>query len=180
MDTVPRTTRGERWKRGHLRQDQTHVRLGPEAGTRQARRGPLGRSRRHARRRQPDPGVAESIAALSNTAGYPLLAEPTSQLRWGPHAPSAHVPGYDLIARARPAELAPELVLRVGDMPTSKALRGWLSEIEGLRQIVIDPVGDWREPTRRAETVLRADPRLVAEGLSERLKAGSAARRSSS
>ena len=127
--------------------------------------------------RQPDPGIAESIAALSNTAGYPLLAEPTSQLRWGPHAPSAHVPGYDLIARARPPELGPELVLRVGDMPTSKALRRWLSEIEGLRQIVIDPVGDWKEPTRRAETLLRADPRLVAEGLSERLKAGSAARR---
>jgi 2-succinyl-5-enolpyruvyl-6-hydroxy-3-cyclohexene-1-carboxylate synthase len=127
--------------------------------------------------RQPDPGIAQSIAALSDTAGYPLLAEPTSQLRWGPHAPSASIPSYDLIARARPEELAPELVLRIGDMPTSKALRQWLAAIEGLRQIVVDPAGDWREPTRRAETVLRADPRLVAEGLAERLKAGSGARR---
>ena len=127
--------------------------------------------------RQLDPEIAESVAALSDTAGYPLLAEPTSQLRWGPHAPSAHVPGYDMIARARPAELAPELVLRVGDMPTSKALRQWLGAIAGLRQIVIDPVGDWKEPTRRAETLLRADPRLVAEGLAGRLKAGSGSRR---
>jgi 2-succinyl-5-enolpyruvyl-6-hydroxy-3-cyclohexene-1-carboxylate synthase len=117
------------------------------------------------------------VAALSDTAGYPLLAEPTSQLRWGPYTPSAHVPGYDLIARARPEELAPELVLRVGDMPTSKALRQWLGTLGGLRQIVIDPSGDWKEPTRRAETLVRADSRLVAEGLAERLKAGSAARR---
>jgi 2-succinyl-5-enolpyruvyl-6-hydroxy-3-cyclohexene-1-carboxylate synthase len=127
--------------------------------------------------RQLDPGIAESVAALSDTAGYPLLAEPISQLRWGPHAPSAHVPGYDLIARARPGELEPELVLRVGDMPTSKALRQWLAGIRGLRQVVIDPAGDWKEPTRRAETLLRADPRLVAEGLAERLKAGSGTRR---
>ena len=68
-------------------------------------------------------------------------------------------------------------MLRVGDMPTSKALRQWLGEIEGLRQIVVDPAGDWKEPTRRAETVLRADPRLLADGLSERLKAGAEARR---
>ncbi len=127
--------------------------------------------------RQPDPELGEPLCALAGAAGYPLLAEPTSQVRWGAHSPAGQVPGYDLIARARPEQLAPELVLRFGEMPTSKALRQWLGEIPGLRQIVLDPIGDWKEPTRRAETLLRADPRLVLEGLTERLKAGAEARR---
>jgi 2-succinyl-5-enolpyruvyl-6-hydroxy-3-cyclohexene-1-carboxylate synthase len=130
--------------------------------------------------RQPDPGLAGPIAELADAAGYPVLAEPTSQLRWGPSQPASLVSSYDLIARERPEALAPELVLRVGEMPTSKALRRWLSGSEGLRQIVFDPIGDWKEPSRRAETLLRADPALLAEGLRDRLKAGAAARRASS
>jgi 2-succinyl-5-enolpyruvyl-6-hydroxy-3-cyclohexene-1-carboxylate synthase len=130
--------------------------------------------------RQPDPELAEPLCALADVAGYPLLAEPTSQLRWGPHSHSSTVPAYDLIARARPDSLTPELIFRVGDMPTSKALREWLSRIPGLRQIIVDPGADWKEPTRRAETLLRAEARLVAEGLSERLKAAAGARRAAS
>jgi len=126
--------------------------------------------------RQPDAGLAEPVCALAEAAGYPLLAEPTSQLRW-PHAYEGSVPGYDLIARSRPADLEPELVLRVGELPTSKALRRWLGAVPGLRQIVIDPVGEWKEPTRRAESIVRADPRLLAAGLAARLKAGAEARR---
>jgi 2-succinyl-5-enolpyruvyl-6-hydroxy-3-cyclohexene-1-carboxylate synthase len=57
----------------------------------------------------------------------------------------------------------------VGDLPTSKPLRQWLAAIEGLEQIVIDPVGEWREPTRKADTILRADPIATANSLRERL-----------
>ena len=121
--------------------------------------------------RQPDPALGEPFAALAEASGYPILAEPTSQLRRGRHDLSRIVSAYDPIARARPEDLAPELVVRVGDMPTSKALRQWLAGIEGLRQLVIDPSADWREPTRRAETVLRASPGAVAEGLAARLAA---------
>jgi 2-succinyl-5-enolpyruvyl-6-hydroxy-3-cyclohexene-1-carboxylate synthase len=119
--------------------------------------------------RQADPQLAEPVAALAAAAGYPILAEPTSQLRRGPHDRSLVVSTYDYIARDRPSGLEPELVVRVGDMPTSKPLRQWLAGIEGLEQIVIDPVGEWREPTRRAATVVRADPGATARSLTERL-----------
>jgi 2-succinyl-5-enolpyruvyl-6-hydroxy-3-cyclohexene-1-carboxylate synthase len=122
--------------------------------------------------RQTDAALAEPVRALSEATGYPVLAEPTSQLRWGPERPDALVWAYDLIARERPPGLEPELIVRFGDMPTSKALRQWLGSIEGLRQIVVDPVGDWKEPTQRAETSVRADPSVLARGLTERLKAG--------
>jgi 2-succinyl-5-enolpyruvyl-6-hydroxy-3-cyclohexene-1-carboxylate synthase len=119
--------------------------------------------------RQPDPGLAGPVAELATVAGYPILAEPTSQLRRGPHDRSLLVTAYDAIVRERPAELEPELVLRFGDLPTSKPLRQWLAAIEGLDQIIIDPAGEWREPTRRAGTLLRSEPSATARALGERL-----------
>jgi 2-succinyl-5-enolpyruvyl-6-hydroxy-3-cyclohexene-1-carboxylate synthase len=116
-----------------------------------------------------DARLADPLAALAAAAGYPILAEPTSQLRRGPHDRSLVVSSYDFLARARSSELAPELIFRVGDMPTSKPLRQWLTALEGLDQLVVDASGDWREPTRRAAATVRADPTAVARGLGERL-----------
>ncbi len=126
--------------------------------------------------RQRDPGLAEPIARLAAAARYPILAEPLSQLRFGPHDRARVVSAYDLIVRERPGELEPRLVLRFGEMPTSKSLRQWLAAIEPLSQVVADPWGEWREPTRKAESLVRADPRTlaatVAELLAERGRTG--------
>ena len=119
--------------------------------------------------RQPDPGLAGPIAELAAAAGYPILAEPTSQLRRGPHDRSLLVTTYDAVVRDRPQDLEPELVIRFGDLPTSKPLRQWLAAIDELEQIVIDPAGEWREPTRRAATLMRSDPAATARALTERL-----------
>jgi 2-succinyl-5-enolpyruvyl-6-hydroxy-3-cyclohexene-1-carboxylate synthase len=119
--------------------------------------------------RQLEAGLAEPVSALAAAAGYPILAEPVSQLRRGPHDRSLVVSTYDHIARDRPSGLEPELIVRVGDLPTSKPLRQWLAAIEDLGQIVIDPTGEWREPTRRADTIVRADPGATARSLTERL-----------
>ena len=65
------------------------------------------------------------VAALARRAGYPVLAEPTSQLRAGgarPHGRLVAQLRLDL-PRRPPERLAPDLVLRVGDMVTSKATR---------------------------------------------------------
>ena len=80
-------------------------------------------------------------------AGFPILAEPTSQLRRGPHDRSLLVTGLRR-DRAETAHRAssPELVIRFGDLPTSKPLRQWLAAIDDLDQIVIDPAGDGASP----------------------------------
>ncbi len=125
--------------------------------------------------RHRDPTLAEPLVGLAAAAGAPLMAEPTSQLRFGPHSRDAVISTYDAIARAAPSELEPDLVLRFGDMPTSKALRLWLSALEDAPQLVVDPTGGWNEPTRRAGAVLRADPVALATALAqglERSKAG--------
>ncbi len=119
--------------------------------------------------RQPEPALAEPVARLAAAAGIPVLAEPTSQLRFGPHDRSAIIEGYDAIARTTPAELAPDLILRFGEMPTSKALRTWIAGLGDCSQLVVDPTGGWNEPTRQAASILRVDPVALAAGLAERL-----------
>ena len=122
--------------------------------------------------RQLDERLAAPVAALAAKAGYPVLAEPTSQLRSGEHDRDHVIWAYDSIARSRPHALEPELVLRFGDMPTSKALRTWLASLPGLRQVVVDPLFGWNEPSNQAETIIRAEARSLAAGLAERLDSG--------
>ena len=100
--------------------------------------------------------VTEAVPTLAAATGWPILAEPTSGLRCGGHDRSHVVAHYDVLLRADrflPAH-APELVLRVGDMPTSKPLRALVG---GCEQIVLDPHTAWHEPTRTAGLVLHAD-----------------------
>ena len=120
--------------------------------------------------RQPDPALREPLAELALRSGFPILAEPTSQLRMGPHDRSRVVSAYDSLLREGPfSPPAPDLVLRFGEMPASKPLRAWLTA-SGADQIVVDPRGAWNEPTRRAAALLRADPAAVAGGIAERLE----------
>jgi len=121
--------------------------------------------------RQTDPELREPLAHLARASGFPILAEPTSQMRLGPHDRSYVVTTYDTLLRhehwARNA--VPELVLRFGELPTSKPLRQWLAA-SGADQIVVDPTGGWNEPTGRAAAILRADPTELASGWAARLE----------
>jgi 2-succinyl-5-enolpyruvyl-6-hydroxy-3-cyclohexene-1-carboxylate synthase len=119
--------------------------------------------------RQLDPELREPLTQLAKAAGFPILAEPTSQLRCGPHDRSHVVSTYDHLLRDEAFRKAskPDLVLRFGEMPTSKALRTWLAE-SGADQIVVDPSCGWDEPTQRAAALLRADPNELASGWAAR------------
>jgi 2-succinyl-5-enolpyruvyl-6-hydroxy-3-cyclohexene-1-carboxylate synthase len=121
--------------------------------------------------RQTDPELREPLTHLARASGFPILAEPTSQLRLGPHDRSYVVSTYDTLLRdehwARNA--VPELVLRFGELPTSKPLRQWLAA-SGADQIVVDPTGGWNEPTGRAAAILRVDPTEAASGWATRLE----------
>jgi 2-succinyl-5-enolpyruvyl-6-hydroxy-3-cyclohexene-1-carboxylate synthase len=121
--------------------------------------------------RQLDPELREPLAHLARASGFPILAEPTSQLRCGPHDRSYVVASYDQLLRDEhfARSVVPDLVLRFGEMPTSKPLRAWLAA-SGADQIVVDPYGGWHEPSRRAAALLRADPTELASGWAARLE----------
>jgi 2-succinyl-5-enolpyruvyl-6-hydroxy-3-cyclohexene-1-carboxylate synthase len=112
--------------------------------------------------------VAEPVAALAQATGWPVLADATSGLRCGPHDRSHVISHYDVLLRSDDfaAACRPQMVLRIGDTPTSKPLRAWLA---GSSQLLVDPHGAWHEPTRLAETVVRASPAGLCAALADRL-----------
>ncbi|HST40254.1 MAG TPA: 2-succinyl-5-enolpyruvyl-6-hydroxy-3-cyclohexene-1-carboxylic-acid synthase, partial [Conexibacter sp.] len=113
-------------------------------------------------------GGGAAAAALAERLGWVLLADPLSGARRGPNA----IACYDALLRdpgfvARIG--APAAVVRIGDVPTSKPLRGWLAGLDpAIRQLAIDPEGTWHDPdgvvSERAAVGLDA---LVAEGVGE-------------
>jgi 2-succinyl-5-enolpyruvyl-6-hydroxy-3-cyclohexene-1-carboxylate synthase len=114
--------------------------------------------------------IAEAITRLAVASGWPVLAEPCSGLRCGEHPLANVVAHYDALLRSDPFAAAhvPELVLRFGDMPTSKPLRAWVASAG--EQAVVDPHLAWHEPTRSAATVLHATGIATAEALVEALE----------
>jgi 2-succinyl-5-enolpyruvyl-6-hydroxy-3-cyclohexene-1-carboxylate synthase len=100
---------------------------------------------------------AEAAAALAAALEWPLLADPSSGVRCGPHDRSRVVAHYDPLLRVASFadRMRPDLVLRVGEPPVSQSLRAWLA---GAEQIVVEPFGAWHDPSRAAALLLAADP----------------------
>jgi 2-succinyl-5-enolpyruvyl-6-hydroxy-3-cyclohexene-1-carboxylate synthase len=101
-------------------------------------------------------GAGEAVARCAQRAGYPLLADPLSGARHGDTA----IATYDLLLRdadwAR--RVAPELVIRVGDLPTSKPLRTWLASLTGAEHLALDPERAWQDPAGMLTEVDPGDP----------------------
>jgi 2-succinyl-5-enolpyruvyl-6-hydroxy-3-cyclohexene-1-carboxylate synthase len=125
--------------------------------------GPLPRVVVVAGRDERDPALGEAIAAFAATARYPLLADPLSGARRGPAA-IAH---YDALLRDEQlaAELRPELVLRIGDLPTSKWLRAWLASLVDVAQVTLDAEGAWHDPAGVVSARIAANPRATLAAL---------------
>ena len=119
--------------------------------------------------------IAEPAARLAARCGWPLLAEPTSGVRCGEHDRSHVVAHYDVLLSIEEFASAhrPGLVLRVGDMPTSKPLRAWLADAP---QVVLDPDAAWHEPTRQAELILECAAAPALDALASALEMRTAER----
>jgi 2-succinyl-5-enolpyruvyl-6-hydroxy-3-cyclohexene-1-carboxylate synthase len=93
----------------------------------------------------------------------PILAEPSSQLRLA-ELPGV-VPEYEALLHdaAWAARRRPDLVVRLGATPTSKALNAWLAT-QGVRTILIDPDRAWPDPDVVATDVFRCSPEPLLAG----------------
>lgn len=119
------------------------------------------------------PGFAEEVVALGDKLSFPVIADPLSQLRSGSHNKNLVIDSYDAFLRDEyiSQELVPEVVIRFGAMPVSKAVLLFLKKNPQIKQIIIDGEGLWRDPTLLASEVIHADPvlfcRLLNKVLSE-------------
>ncbi|MES3517092.1 MAG: 2-succinyl-5-enolpyruvyl-6-hydroxy-3-cyclohexene-1-carboxylic-acid synthase [Natronomonas sp.] len=107
----------------------------------------------------------ESIVDLARATGFPILADPLSGLRFGPHPDEVVVcGGYDSYLEA--ITEPPEVVVRFGASPTSKVLRNYLADPE-TRGFVVDPAGGWREASFTATDLLVTDESRFAAELAD-------------
>lgn len=116
---------------------------------------------------QTDPAFPKAVADLGAALGYPILADPLSQVRCGPRDRTNLIDAYDAFLRDNQTveRLAPEVILRFGAMPTSKPLTLYLQRYAEARQILIDGGGGWNDAARLASRVIQADPTRVCAAL---------------
>jgi 2-succinyl-5-enolpyruvyl-6-hydroxy-3-cyclohexene-1-carboxylate synthase len=112
--------------------------------------------------------VVAAAAGLSETAGYPLLADPLSWAR----VEGVAVASYDALLRSEAfADAhAPELVIRVGDLPTSKPLRSWLARARDAVQIALLRDGVLQDPDGAVSIAWTVHEATVLAELNERLQ----------
>lgn len=108
---------------------------------------------------QTDPELAESLLLLARRTGYPVLADPLSQLRGANAADDALIASYDAFLRNERflAHFEPQLILRFGAMPVSKPLLLYLQRYLACPQVIIDSQHGWEEPTQLAAQVFYAE-----------------------
>jgi len=122
---------------------------------------------------QDDPAFPAAVGRLAAALDWPILADPLSLVRCGPHDRARVVARGDQLLRPGPWRAAhvPGLVLRFGALPTSKPVLTLLEE-ERPTQVVVDGDGGWRDPAILPTTFVHADAAGTAHALADALGAG--------
>lgn len=112
----------------------------------------------------------EAIAFLSSKLGYPVLAEGLSPLRNYSHLLRNLISTYDLILRNPQLQhqLRPHLVIQIGELPTSKALRQWLETTPPPRYI-LEPSDHNFDPLHGPCHHLRTTPQQIISALPDQI-----------
>lgn len=121
--------------------------------------------------RCPGGDFPSTVTALAKISGYPLLADPVSGVRFGPHVADAPIiGGYETFLAANGLTWAPpQVVIRFGAMPTSKSLNSYLDRVAQAQIIHIRESGIWADDSHRVHYFLQADPAIVCRCLAEKL-----------
>ncbi|MDP6942773.1 MAG: 2-succinyl-5-enolpyruvyl-6-hydroxy-3-cyclohexene-1-carboxylic-acid synthase [Myxococcota bacterium] len=116
--------------------------------------------------------LQQSVGRLADALGWPVLIDGASSLRAAPEIPGA-ITVADTLSRAEglAGALAPDLVLRVGPIPTSTPLRRWLAHHGAGRTVLLDAAGERQDPDHLDAEVIAADPAVTLAALAERVGA---------
>ena len=109
----------------------------------------------------------EAVTRLAEKLNFPIIADPLSQLRSGQHSLENIIEAYDTFLRNDDAKafLKPDVILRFGAMPISKALTIFIKENGDVEQYVIDGGGGWRDPASLSTNMIFCNETLFCEKL---------------
>lgn len=114
-------------------------------------------------------GYPAAVAELAAVLRVPILADPLSGLRFGPHDRAQVLARYDAFLRGAASWVGykPDWVLNLGGPPVSKLLLSWLEPRGSEDFIVVEPGGRWPDPLRKATRMVRADPTQLCSALAD-------------
>ncbi len=113
-----------------------------------------------------EPRLVAALAEFARSVGWPVLAGPVSQLRGAPEAAGAPIlsTGDALLRAPRFASrMRPDVVLRLGETPVSKAQRLWIEASAPAEVWWLDDGSAWGEPSHRATRVVRGGAASLLE-----------------
>ncbi len=112
---------------------------------------------------------ADSVSALARASGFPILAEATSQHRFGKLRPESVCDVFEPLFGSRSFLLnhAPDLVVQVGGAPVGRAFGAWLAT-SGVERIMIAGQAT-TEAFNQAAQILVGDAGFTLHGLADRL-----------
>lgn len=114
-----------------------------------------------------------SVASLAEACGYPVLADPLSNVRHGRHVENGYVlGGYHLWLSTVGDDIGhPDVILRFGSVPTSAALAAYLDRIRPAAHIHIRENGEWADDLHRTSRLIQANEAAFCTQLTEHLAA---------
>jgi 2-succinyl-5-enolpyruvyl-6-hydroxy-3-cyclohexene-1-carboxylate synthase len=104
----------------------------------------------------------QAALVIAQRAGYPILAEAGSQLRFGPRPDGVTFVDHLEVVLAAGRAPSPRLVVQLGAEPVAA---GW-TRLSGARWVV---ASEWRDPEAAARAVITGDPAATLAALAERL-----------
>ena len=113
-----------------------------------------------------DAALRRGIEAFSAASGWPVLADPASNLRDALDPEVAPVLACgDVLTRTQAflAEMQPDVVLRIGETPVSKAQRLWIEAAAPEDHLWLDEGGHWGEPSHLATRIVRGGAAALLE-----------------
>ena len=112
-------------------------------------------------------GFANLITKLASKWKYPIFADALSGVRVGSHDRSMVLDTYDAYLRDDDlcTRVSPDLIIRFGPLPVSKALTQYLEKHRNAYQILVDESDNWRDPFRIVSQFFNVSPVSFCEAL---------------
>lgn len=96
------------------------------------------------------------LKRFAQITGYPIIADPLSNQRWHPELSEYIIGGYDTFLNAKHLHPA-EIVIRVGNVPTSKALNDYIAT-SPQTLLQISENGSWSDDLHLTTHFIEANP----------------------
>jgi len=113
--------------------------------------------------------AAQWFIQLAQALNWPLIADPLANVLTS-GTDSSHVLSHsDLFANHLSEKMAPEVVVRFGQLPVAKNVMLWLKSLTAKTTFyLVDANGQWQDQLKRAQTVIHAsETSLIQQILSQ-------------